>query len=189
MQQASVVSQGSMVAIIGLEQTIVEHICEDTGTQLANINSETQIVISGERHAVAKAVEKAKASGARKSVPLNVAGAFHSHLMATAQNGLDYAVNLIDIKDPKIPIVANITAEKLSTAVEIKEELSRQLCSCVQWKDSMKTIIDMEVSTFLEFGPGKVLSGLVKRIDSGVSAVNAFDLIKMGDMANSGSRL
>jgi [acyl-carrier-protein] S-malonyltransferase len=109
--------------------------------------------------------------------------------MATAQSGLDRAVNAIDIKNPKIPIVANITAGKLSTAAEIKEELSRQLCSCVQWKDSVKTIIDMGVSTFLEFGPGRVLSGLVKRIDPGVSSVNAVELIKMGHMVNSGSRL
>ena len=161
MQQASVDTEGSMAAIIGLSQTVLQNICEDLNVQLANINSENQIVISGERTAVAKAVEKAKNNGARKSVPLNVFGAFHSHLMATAQSGLDYAVNAIDIKSPKIPIVANITAGKLSTAVEIKEELSKQLCSCVQWKDSVKTIIDMGVSTFLEFGPGRVLSGLV----------------------------
>ena len=189
MQQASIDTQGSMAAIIGLSQTTIEGICEDLDVQLANINSENQIVISGERKAVAKAVEKAKNSGARKSVPLNVFGAFHSHLMATAQSGLDRAVNAIDIKNPKIPIVANITAGKLSTAAEIKEELSRQLCSCVQWKDSVKTIIDMGVSTFLEFGPGRVLSGLVKRIDPGVSSVNAVELIKMGHMVNSGSRL
>ena len=189
MQQASIDTQGSMAAIIGLSQTTIEDICEDLDVQLANINSENQIVISGERKAVAKAVGKAKNSGARKSVPLNVFGAFHSHLMATAQSGLDRAVNAIDIKNPKIPIVANITAGKLSTAAEIKEELSRQLCSCVQWKDSVKTIIDMGVSTFLEFGPGRVLSGLVKRIDPGVSSVNAVELIKMGHMVNSGSRL
>ena len=189
MQQASVDTEGSMAAIIGLSQTVLQSICEDLNVQLANINSENQIVISGERTAVAKAVEKAKNNGARKSVPLNVFGAFHSHLMATAQSGLDYAVNAIDIKSPKIPIVANITAGKLSTAVEIREELSKQLCSCVQWKDSVKTIIDMGVSTFLEFGPGRVLSGLVKRIDSGVSSINAADLINRGHMANSGSRL
>lgn len=189
MQQASVDTEGSMAAIIGLSQTVLQRICEDLNVQLANINSENQIVISGERTAVAKAVEKAKNNGARKSVPLNVFGAFHSHLMATAQSGLDYAVNAIDIKSPKIPIVANITAGKLSTAVEIKEELSKQLCSCVLWKDSVKTIIDMGVSTFLEFGPGRVLSGLVKRIDSRVSSVNAADLINMGHMANSASRL
>jgi len=189
MQQASVDTEGSMAAIIGLSQTVLQSICEDLNVQLANINSENQIVISGERTAVAKAVEKAKNNGARKSVPLNVFGAFHSHLMATAQSGLDYAVNAIDIKSPKIPIVANITAGKLSTAVEIREELSKQLCSCVQWKDSVKTIIDMGVSTFLEFGPGRVLSGLVKRIDSGVSSINVADLINRGHMANSGSRL
>ena len=185
MQQASVDSQGSMAAIIGLDQTILEHICEESDVQLANINAENQIVISGESQAVALAIEKAKASGARKSVPLNVAGAFHSRLMATAQAGLDQAVDAIYIRNPKIPIIANITAGKLSTALEIKEELRRQLCSCVQWKDSVKTIIDMEISTFLEFGPGRVLSALVKRIDSGVCAVNSFDLIKMRDMANS----
>ena len=189
MQQASVDTEGSMAAIIGLSQTVLQSICEDLNVQLANINSENQIVISGERTAVAKAVEKAKNKGARKSVPIYVFGAFHSHLMATAQSGLDYAVNAIDIKSPKIPIVANITAGKLSTAVEIREELSKQLCSCVQWKDSVKTIIDMGVSTFLEFGPGRVLSGLVKRIDSGVSSINAADLINRGHMANSGSRL
>lgn len=166
MQQASELHPGSMAAILGLDETTLEEICHETGAEIANINGEDQIVISGDRLCVARAADLATIRGARKAIPLKVSGAFHSSLMSPAQRGLADAIEGVTFRDPVIPIVANATSKPLTKAEDIKLELLTQLCSCVQWKKSVDQMIDSGVTSFIEFGPGRVLGSLIRRISS-----------------------
>lgn len=175
MQQASRRRPGAMAAIMGLDEFALEHICAETGVELANINSEDQIVISGDKRAVARAVDLASARGARKAIPLPVSGAFHSSLMYQAQQGLAEAIAKLDFHDPQVPIIANSTAEPLTTASQVQHELVSGLCQCVRWKSSVEYLVESGVSRFVEFGPGRVLTSLIKRIDRGVEAVTVSD--------------
>jgi [acyl-carrier-protein] S-malonyltransferase len=176
MQAAAERQSGSMAAVIGLDEITLEEVCQETGVEIANVNSADQIVISGDCISMARAVDLASARGARKAVPLSVAGAFHSHLMAPAQEGLCHALEETNFRDPTSPIVGNIMGTYLITANQVKEELKLQLCSCVQWKQSIRSMIDMGVSTFIEFGPSRVLTSLVKRIDRQVTIANVVDM-------------
>ena len=175
MQEASEMRPGSMAAIIGLDEVTIEEICLETGAELANINGGDQIVISGDRLCVARAVDMASIRGARKVIPLAVNGAFHSSLMAPAQEGLAAAMEGVKFHNPVSLIIANSTSIPLTTAQQVKDELLNQLCSCVQWKKSVGVMIDLGVSSFIEFGPGRVLAGLIKRIDRSVEALSVFD--------------
>ena len=172
MQEACDSSSGSMGAIIGLDEITLEEVCRETGTYISNINSEEQIVISGEKVALAHAMDLASARGASRVIPLNVSGAFHSGLMEPAREGLKQAIASLHFRDPKIPIVANCTGEPLTSAEAIKEELISQICSCVQWKRSVQYMISSGVSTFIELGPGKVLTGLVRRMHPEAKTAN-----------------
>ena len=176
MQEASDMRAGTMAAIIGLDESIMEEICMETGVEIANINSDDQLVISGDRLFVAKAMDLASMRGARKTIPLAVGGAFHSTLMYPAQERLIETIKNLELRDPQVPIIANATSSPLTTASAVKVELMSQLCTCVQWNKSVKTMANSGVSQFIEFGPGKVLTGLVKRISKGSTAVNVADL-------------
>ena len=183
MQEASEMHAGGMAAIIGLDEITIEEICLETGAEIANINCDDQIVISGDKMCVARAVDMASIRGARKAIPLAVSGAFHSSLMSPAQRGLAMAINEAPFRDPSIPIIANSTSATLTSARAVKYELQTQLCSCVQWKNSVSCMIDNGVSSFIEFGPGKVLGSLIKRItyapmyrDRHVEVLNVTDL-------------
>ena len=180
MSQASVNRPGSMAAIMGLDELAFDQICAETGVELANINTDNQIVISGDKMAIAHAVDLATARGARKAVPLPVSGAFHSSLMVEAQEGLAAELETLPFRQPRMPIIANCDCRPLTDVPEIREELVRGLCRCVQWKDSVRFIIDSGVDRFVEFGAGGVLSGLIKRIDREVevSAVADPDSIR-----------
>ncbi len=175
MKDASIDRPGGMAAIIGLKELALEQICAETGVELANINTDDQIVISGDKIAVARAMDLAGARGARKTIPLPVSGAFHSSKMQGAEAGLAYAINSLDFKDPKFPIIANSDSAPLTTAQEVKDELVLGLCRCVQWKNSVNYMVNSGVSQFIEFGPAGVLSGLIKRIDRSVQAVSLSD--------------
>ncbi len=175
MQQASRRRPGAMAAILGLDEFALEHICAETGVELANINTDDQIVISGDKRAVARAVDLASSRGAKKVIPLPVSGAFHSSHMYQAQQGLAEAIAQLDFHDPQIPIVANSTAEPLTTAAQVQHELINGLCQCVRWKSSVEYMVGSGVSRFVEFGPGRVLTSLIKRIDRGVGAVTLSD--------------
>ena len=175
MKDASIDRPGGMAAIIGLKELALEQICAETGVELANINTDDQIVISGDKIAVARAMDLAGARGARKTIPLPVSGAFHSSKMQGAEAGLAYAINSLDFKDPKFPIIANSDSAPLTTAQEVKDELVQGLCRCVQWKNSVNYMVNSGVSQFIEFGPAGVLSGLIKRIDRSVLAVSLSD--------------
>ena len=180
MNQASVNRPGSMAAILGLNELAFAQICAETGVELANINTENQIVISGDKIAVAQAVDRAAARGARKAVPLPVSGAFHSSLMLEAEVGLAAELETLSLRQPRMPIVANCDCRPLTGVDEIRDELVRGLCRCVQWKDSVRAMIDSGVDSFVEFGAGGVLAGLIKRIDREVevSAVADPDSIR-----------
>tara|TARA_Y100000310_G_scaffold239650_2_gene243330 strand:- start:157 stop:1044 length:888 start_codon:yes stop_codon:yes gene_type:complete len=175
MQRAGIARPGGMAAIIGLDELALEHICAETGVELANINGENQIVVSGDKIAVAWAIDLASARGAKTTISLPVSGAFHSSRMKGAQGGLQQAMGRVQFQKPTVPIVANCTGEPLTTAEEIKQELLEGLCTCVRWKDSVQTMVDSGISQFVEFGPGGVLSSLIKRIDRSVQVVALSD--------------
>jgi [acyl-carrier-protein] S-malonyltransferase len=179
MQEACEQNPGTMAAILGLDEMTITEISRETGTYVSNVNTSEQIVISGERMAVASALDLASARGAKKVIPLHVAGAFHSGLMEPATAGLVEAINQLNFKDPEIPIIANCTGEPLTTADSVKQELISQISACVQWKRSIDYMVRSGVSSFIEVGPGKVLSGMVKRIDRrvNITSIGDFDSI------------
>lgn len=170
MHEASEVRPGGMAAIIGLDEFAFEHICAETGVELANVNSDEQVVISGDKIAVARAMDLAAARGAKKTVPLKVSGAFHSSLMGHARQGLAEAVANMELRDPAVPIIANSLAAPVITADEVRYELIQGLCHCVRWKQSVRYMVESGASHFVEFGPARVLSSLIKRIDRDVEA-------------------
>lgn len=175
MQDASVDRPGGMAAIIGLKELALEEICAETGVELANINTDDQIVISGDKIAVARAMDLAGARGAQKTIPLAVSGAFHSSRMQGAEAGLADAIKSLEFNDPTFPIIANSDSTPLTTAQEVKDELVQGLCQCVQWRSSVNYMVNSGVSQFIEFGPAGVLSGLIKRIDRSVQTVSLSD--------------
>lgn len=172
--------QGSMAAILGMDAEKLTEITDQvtetvSSVQLANLNCPGQIVISGTKEGVDKACELAKENGARRAIPLEVSGPFHSRLMEPASQKLDEVLQNHSIVDAKIPVISNVTAEPVTDAEQIKDLLIKQLYSPVRWEDSIKTMIDLGVDTFIEIGPGKVLTGLVRKIDRKVKTYNIFD--------------
>lgn len=175
MQEAGVRVPGGMAAILGLDEVSVEQVCQETGAEIANLNSPGQIVVSGTREAMVRAMDLARAMGARRAMPLNVSGAFHSHLMQPAAEGMTNVLSEMEFRHPSTPVVVNSTAQPATTADEVKEELLRQLCQCVQWQRSVEYMVDAGVCTFIEIGPGQVLSGLIKRISDESQILNVED--------------
>ncbi len=184
MNEAGQRTPGGMVAILGLDLTTVEQVCWQTGAQVANLNTIGQIVISGTRQSLAWAIDLARVAGARKVIPLDVSGAFHSELMRPAMEAMAKIVVSLPLRDPEMPIISNTTAQPLRDAEAIRHELVAQLCSCVFWQRSVEYMVRAGVGTFFEVGPGDVLSNLIKRIDRGVGAANVSELL---DSAESGS--
>jgi [acyl-carrier-protein] S-malonyltransferase len=172
MQEVGQKTGGGMVAIIGLDEPILEKICLESGARSANFNCPGQIVISGSKEAIARAMRLAKESGARRTIPLKVSGAFHTLMMRPAAEGIASFIPGLDFHDPTIPVIANTTAQPLTSAEDIKAELVRQLSSCIQWQRSVEYMIGVGVNTFIEIGPGKVLTGLVRRISDKVQVIN-----------------
>jgi [acyl-carrier-protein] S-malonyltransferase len=175
MQEAGKTKPGGMAAIIGLDEESLEEVCMETGSQIANFNCSGQIVISGTRESLARSMDLAKARGALRVIPLQVSGAFHSILMQPTVEGMTQAISQVNLGLPQVPIIANSTAQPLTSPDEVKEELLRQLCHCVQWQPSVEYMVDAGVSTFIEIGPGQVLSGLIRRINSTVHVLNMSD--------------
>lgn len=162
---------GGMAAILGLGEAAVLEICQKSWAWVSNINCPGQIVISGTHRAIRKATQLAKERGAGKVIPLKVSGAFHSPLMEPALEELNRAIESTPFRDPEIPIIGNITARPITRAEGLREELRVQLTKCVQWQRSVEYMVNSGVATFVEVGPGRVLSGLIKRIDSNVITV------------------
>ncbi len=165
MHKAGQESPGGMLAIIGLDKASVEEVCQESGMQIANYNSPEQIVISGPAEKLITAEEVAKRRGARRVIPLQVSGAFHSTLMQPTVEAMSDYIAQLDFHDPVVPIIANTTGEPLTTATAVRKELITQLRYCIQWQSSVEYMINAGASIFIEIGPGQVLSGLIKRIN------------------------
>ena len=183
MYEAGLVRPGSMAAIIGMDEVSLAEVCRQTGTWIANINCPGQLVISGDIENLSKATDLAKAKGANRAILLQVSGAFHTPLMQPASDGMAEIIAGLSFQEPVIPIVGNTAAEPLTTAESLKAELLRQLCNCVQWQRSIEYMANAGVSTFIEIGPGKVLTGLIKRINKEVKTINIGDLQAIRSLA------
>jgi [acyl-carrier-protein] S-malonyltransferase len=184
MDEAVPSGQGAMAAILGMSAEELENVTSDVTNaghpvQLANLNCPGQIVISGTSEGVEKASALAKEKGAKRAIPLVVSGPFHSELMKPAANQLNEVLSELSFQDATIPVIANVTANPVEKQEEIKDLLVKQLYSPVRWEESVKTMLDNGVTTFIEIGPGKVLSGLVKKIDRSASVFAISDLETM----------
>ncbi|HBN08647.1 MAG TPA: [acyl-carrier-protein] S-malonyltransferase [Cyanobacteria bacterium UBA8530] len=177
MAKAGEKAPGTMAAILGLPSELVEEACRggEEIAVVANLNTLEQIVISGTRKGVEEACEKARALGAKKVVPLAVSGAFHSPLMKPAAEELTLALEACRWRDSIVPVVSNCDAKPTTRAEEFKKKLSAQLVSPVLWERSVQWMIENKADSFLEFGGGKVLCGMIKRIGKGVSLAQVED--------------
>ena len=172
MQEAGERVPGAMAAIIGLPEDKVTELCYQTRAEVCNLNSPGQAVIGGTLDAVARAMEEAKARGARQAIRLNVSGAFHSSLMRPAAEGMTKAVARTPFADAQPPIVANSTAQAMTSAEAIRRELLEQFRRPVLWQRSVEYMIENGVTTFVEIGPGRVLTALIRRIDGSANTKN-----------------
>jgi len=185
MHEAGQKRPGSMAAIIGLDELKLAEVCRKSDTVMANINCPGQIVISGAAENVTKAMAIATAAGASRAIPLQVSGAFHSPLMQPAVEGITVYLESTPFRKPSIPVIGNVTALPLVTAEAVKTELRNQLNSPVQWQRTIEYMVKQGVSTFIEIGPGKVLTGLIRRINKEVKTINIGDLEAIKNLANS----
>jgi [acyl-carrier-protein] S-malonyltransferase len=185
MYEAGLKNPGSMLAVIGLDEATVGDISASSGTEISNINCPGQIVISGAPEALAEAGKLAKTKGARAILPLKVSGAFHSALMEPVIGEFSKVVSNVRLRPPVIPVISNVTAQPLSDVDSIKAELVKQLRNCIQWQRSVEYMVRSGVTVFYEIGPGRVLNGLIRRINS---EVQIFNVSGSEDIAQLGSR-
>ena len=168
MQEAVAVGEGAMAAVLGLDDDAVIATCEEVSSETepvepANFNSPAQVVIAGATQAVERAVEMAKARGARRALMLEVSAPFHCSLMAPAQQRLAADLQSVPLATPRVPVVCNVSATPLSTTDQVREALIRQVTAAVRWVDCLRWLADAGATTYVEVGPGKVLTGLAKR--------------------------
>jgi [acyl-carrier-protein] S-malonyltransferase len=164
MQAAGEENPGTMIAILGLDEAAARELCSASGAEVCNVNAPGQVVVGGDLDAVARATEMARSYGARRVVPLSVSGAFHTSLMQPAAVGMAAALAGTAFRDPQVPIVANGTGMPVADAATLRKELSYQLTHAVLWQQSVEHMLTSGVTSFVEFGPGQVLSGLVRRM-------------------------
>lgn len=179
MQEACEATKGGMAAVIGLEEAPTREVCAEAGVVLANLNCPGQLVISGEADKIARAVELAKAKGAKRAIALPVAGAYHSPLMASAQPKLQAELARLKISPPTVPVISNVTAESHGSPTEISSRLVEQVTSSVLWEKSMRHLLAQGFTRFIELGPGTALSGFMKRIDKNVQMLNVADVASL----------
>jgi [acyl-carrier-protein] S-malonyltransferase len=176
MAEAGRSNPGTLAAILGMEEDAVRAICADADVDVCNYNLPNQTVVGGIRANVERAIELAKERGAQRAIELNVSGAFHSRLMRPAAEGLAEAVTAAGIEAPLVPVVANASAKPLTEASAIRDELRMQVATAVRWHDSVTLMAAAGVSTFIEFGPGRVLTGMVKRLAPQATLINVSGL-------------
>ena len=174
--QAAQRSPGAMAALLGLDEAAADAICREAGAEVCNLNAPGQVVIGGARQAVETAMRLALEQGAQRGVLLKVSGAFHTSHMAPAAEEMARAVADAPLRDPQVPIIANTTAEPLTTADALRGELVQQLTRPVQWQRSVAQLRSQGATGVIEFGPGRVLTGLVRRIDRSLTVRNVKDL-------------
>jgi [acyl-carrier-protein] S-malonyltransferase len=175
MQAAGDATPGTMAAVLGLDISDCEEVCREAGAEMCNINAPGQIVIGGRRESVVRALDYARARGAAKVIQLQVSGAFHSSLMRPAADGMVQPVATAQIDEPVVPLVANCTAQPIDTSLAIRHELVDQVCRPVQWSSTVDFMGANGVSTFIEFGPGRVLAAIIKRMLRKSTIINVND--------------
>ena len=186
--QEAVPTGGAMTAVMGLDAEKIEAVCEETEgiVSIANYNCPGQIVITGEELAVKAAAEKLSAAGAKRCVPLKVSGPFHSQMLAGAGEKLDRVLADVEIGEIRIPYIANVTADYVTDPGQVKELLTRQVSSSVRWQQTIERMLADGVDTFIEIGPGKTLSGFMRKISREVKTLNIEkleDLDKLAELA------
>jgi [acyl-carrier-protein] S-malonyltransferase len=172
MEEAALKNPGKMAAVLDLPLAQIKDICLKSGAEIANINAPGQIVISGKQDALGKASEMCLAQGAKRVIQLEVSGGFHSSLMFEASVELKQVLDNIPVSVPTVPVISNFTATPAYRVNQIKENLIYQVYSPVKWEDSMRFIVSQGVTKFFEFGPGKVLKGLMRRINENAQVIN-----------------
>jgi [acyl-carrier-protein] S-malonyltransferase len=186
MQEAVPVGQGAMAAILGLDGAALDEICREAAqgevVSPANLNSPGQVVIAGSAAAVARAVEIAKGRGAKRAIMLNVSAPFHCALMKPAQDRLSLDLDATSFADPQMPLVNNVGAQVVTAASEVREGLKQQVTAPVRWDESVRRLRAEGVELFVEVGPGKVLSGLVRQIDRTAECLRIEDSVTLNDV-------
>jgi [acyl-carrier-protein] S-malonyltransferase len=176
MQEACDLTKGGMAAVLNLDAPVLMEVCKEADVEMANLNCPGQIVISGEAEKIAKACELAKAKGAKRALPLPVAGAYHSRLMTSAKTKVQGMLGAVQMAVPKVPVISNVTAQPHGTTAEISARLVDQVTSSVRWEDSMRYLIGQGFTRFIELGPGNALTGFMKRIDKNAQSLNVADM-------------
>lgn len=179
MQEACDTTKGGMAAILNLDEATTRAVCQEAGVELANLNCPGQIVISGAADKMAAACELAKAKGAKRALPLPVAGAYHSALMAGAQPKLQAALAGVPLELPAVPVISNVTAQPHGAPADLHRRLVEQVTSPVRWEASMRHLLAQGFTRFIELGPGAALSGFMKRIDKNVAMLNVADVASL----------
>ena len=179
MQEACEITQGGMAAIIGLDEARTREVCAETGVVLANLNCPGQLVISGESKKILQAIDLAKARGARKAIPLPVAGAYHSPLMASAQPKLEAELAKLALNVTRVPVISNVYALPYGRPSQIGAGLVEQVTSSVRWEESMRCLLGQGFTRFIELGPGTTLTGFMKRINQEVQVLNVADVASL----------
>jgi len=176
MHEACKEHDGSMAAILGLDLPSIEQLCQQTGVEIANINCDGQIVVSGERQALIKTIDLSRDQGAKKATLLEVSGAFHSRLMQPAVPGMIKAVENTTFRDSTVPVISNVTGEPLQERDSFKRELVSQIFSTVRWSQSVENMVRQGIDTFVDVGPGDVLTRLMKRIAKDAKTFSVGDI-------------
>lgn len=175
MQEACDVTKGGMAAVIGLDEAPTREVCAEAGVVLANLNCPGQLVISGEADKITKACELAKAKGAKRAIPLTVAGAYHSPLMASAQPKLQAELTKAKLNRATVPVISNVTALPHTSPDQISARMVEQVTSSVRWEESMRYLLAQGYTRFIELGPGAALSGFMKRINKEAQMLSVSD--------------
>jgi [acyl-carrier-protein] S-malonyltransferase len=179
MQEACDATQGGMAAVIGLDEAPTREVCAEAGVALANLNCPGQLVISGAAENILKAVDLAKAKGAKRAIPLPVAGAYHSPLMASAQPKLAAELAKIILNVTQVPVISNVYALPYGRPNQIAVGLVEQVTSSVRWEESMRCLLNQGFTRFIELGPGTALSGFMKRIGKDAQMLNVADVASL----------
>jgi [acyl-carrier-protein] S-malonyltransferase len=183
MEEACLATEGAMAALLGGEEDQIRALAAAADVDVANLNAPGQIVLSGTSAGIDAAIAQAKDFGIRRAIKLNVAGAYHSRLMRSAQEKLAAELATISIVAPQIPVVANFTAAVVSSPEEIRKTLEQQVTGSVRWTESIRALIAMGHRQFIELGPGKVIAGLVGKIDKDVTVHSVEDLASLEAVA------
>ncbi len=176
MEEATSATEGSMAALIGGDEADVRKLAEACDVDVANLNAPGQIVVSGSKAGVSKAIAEAENYGIRIAKELEVAGAYHSRLMMPAQEKLAAVLKDLELNTPELPVICNVEATRVSSAADIRRTLEAQVSGSVRWGECVRHYVDAGETLFIELGPGRVLAGLMRRIDRGAKALSFYDV-------------